>query len=75
MEAIHSQTFHLAARAVLTIIGAALLWWAPATVSGLLVMLVGLVCAVSGLLAGDFVPEVVDLLADHMQAASARRAS
>ena len=75
MEAIRSQTFHLASRAVLTILGVMLLWRAPATVGGLAVMLIGLICAVSGLLAGDFIPNAVGTLAERMQSATTRRAS
>ena len=73
MDAIRSQTFHIAARTVLTLLGLALLWWAPTTVAGLVLMLIGLICAVSGLLAGDFVPNTLDLIAGHVQATVATR--
>jgi hypothetical protein len=75
MEAIRSQAGHVAARVLLTVLGVALLWFAPATITGLLVMFVGLVCTVSGLLAGDFIPNAVDALTERMQATVARRAS
>ena len=65
MDAIRTHGLHLAARAVLTAIGALLLWLAPASVGGLVVMLIGLICAASGLLAGDFVPRAVDALSEH----------
>lgn len=76
MEAIQSQTGHFAARVLLTVLGVAMLWFAPATVTGLVVMLVGLVCAVSALFAGDVVPDAIDALAGHVQTTfAARRAS
>ena len=49
MEAIRDNAFPFVIRALLLIVGALLLWVAPASVAGLLVMLVGLVCAVTGL--------------------------
>jgi len=75
MDAIRSHGLHLAARAVLTMLGAWLLWSAPASVAGLVVMLIGLTCAVSGLLAGDFVPNAVDALSEHFHVTTTRRAS
>jgi hypothetical protein len=75
MDAIRSHGFHPAARGVLTVLGAGLLWSAPASIVGLVVMLIGLVCAVSGLLAGDFVPNAVDALSDRFHGAATRRAS
>jgi hypothetical protein len=75
MDAIRSHGLHLAARAVLTVLGAWLLWSAPLSVTGLGVMLIGLICVVSGLLAGDFVPDAVDALSERLQGAATRRAS
>jgi uncharacterized membrane protein HdeD (DUF308 family) len=49
MEPFQSNAVHFVTRAVLMLVGALLLWAAPASVIGLVVMLVGLVCAVSGL--------------------------
>jgi hypothetical protein len=49
METIRPNAVHFAIRAVLICVGALLLWEAPASVAGLVVMLVGLVCAVMGL--------------------------
>ena len=48
MEPFQSNAVHFVTRAVLMLVGALLLWAAPASVIGLVVMLVGLVCAVSG---------------------------
>jgi hypothetical protein len=75
MDAIRSHALHLAARAVLTVLGGLLLWSAPLSVTGLVVMLIGLICAVSGLLAGDFVPDAVDALSEHFHGTATRRAS
>jgi hypothetical protein len=75
MDAIRTHGLHLAARAVLTILGGLLLWSAPLTVTGLVVMLIGLIFAVSGLLAGDFVPAAVDALSGRFHGAPTRRAS
>ncbi len=75
MDAIRSHALHLAARVVLTVFGALLLWSAPLSGAGLVVMLIGLICAVSGLLAGDFVPNVVNALSERFLGAATRRAS
>jgi hypothetical protein len=75
MDAVRTHGLHFAARAVLTIVGAVLLWFAPATVFGLVVMLIGLICAVSGLFVGDIVPEAVDALAELVHGTATRRAS
>ncbi len=75
MDVLRSHGLHLAARAVLTMLGALLLWLAPASVAGLVVMLIGLICAVSGVSAGDFVPDAVDALSQRFGGAPTRRAS
>jgi hypothetical protein len=75
MEAIRPHAVHFAARFILTVLGATLLWWAPASVVGLVVMLIGLICAVSGLLAGDFIPEAIDAIGERFHPAATRRAS
>jgi hypothetical protein len=49
VEAIRTNAFPFVIRALLLFVGALLLWTAPASVAGLLVMLLGLVCAVTGL--------------------------
>jgi len=49
MEPFQSNAVHFVTRAVLMLVGGLLLWAAPTSVIGLVVMLVGLVCAVSGL--------------------------
>jgi putative effector of murein hydrolase LrgA (UPF0299 family) len=49
MEPFHSNVVYFVTRAVLMLVGALLLWAAPTSVIGLVVMFVGLVCAVSGL--------------------------
>ena len=49
MDAIRANAFPFVIRALLLMVGALLLWVAPASVAGLLVMLIGLVCAVTGL--------------------------
>lgn len=49
MEQVRTTPLHFALRAVITLVGALLLWAAPASAVGLFVMLVGLVCAVGGL--------------------------
>jgi hypothetical protein len=48
MERYQSNVVYFATRAVLMLVGVLLLWAAPTSVIGLGVMLVGLVCAVSG---------------------------
>jgi hypothetical protein len=48
MEPFRSNVVYFFTRAVLMLVGALLLWAAPTSVIGLVVMLVGLVCAVSG---------------------------
>ena len=48
MEPFQSNVVYFVTRAVLMLVGALLLWAAPTSVIGLVVMLVGLVCAVSG---------------------------
>ena len=75
MDAICLHGLHLAARGVLTMLGALLLWLAPLSVAGLVVMLIGLICTVSGLLAGDFVPDAVDALSERFHGTATRRAS
>ena len=75
LDTIRAHAFHLAVRAVLTILGGLLLWSAPLSVAGLLLMLIGLICAVSGLLAGDFVPDAVDALSERFHGTATRRAS
>jgi len=49
MEPFQSNVIYFVTRAVLMLVGALLLWAAPTSVIGLVVMFVGLVCAVSGL--------------------------
>ncbi len=49
MEPLRSNSLHFFIRAVLMLVGALMLWAAPASVIGILVMLIGLVCAVGGL--------------------------
>jgi hypothetical protein len=49
MEPFRSNVVYFFTRAVLMLVGALLLWAAPTSVIGLVVMFVGLVCAVSGL--------------------------
>jgi hypothetical protein len=49
MEAVHTHSRHLALRAGVTAAGALMLFTAPASVLGILVMLIGLICAVGGL--------------------------
>ena len=49
MEPLQANVVYFVTRAVLMVVGALLLWAAPTSVIGLVVMLVGLVCAVSGL--------------------------
>ena len=75
MDAIRTHGLHLAARAALTMFGALLLWSAPLSVAGLVVMLIGLICAVSGLFAGGFVPDAVDAVSERVYGAPTRRAS
>ena len=75
MDAIRSHGLHFAARAVLTMVGVVLLFLAPASILGLVVMLFGLICASGGLLAGDVIPETVDALAGFVQHTATRRVS
>ena len=49
METLHPSAVPFFLRVVLMTVGVVLLWMAPASVSGLLLMLVGLICAVTGL--------------------------
>jgi hypothetical protein len=75
METVRLCALHVAARATLTIIGAALLWYGEglASIFGLILMLIGLICGVSGLMPGDFVPRALDALADRIHEADAHR--
>jgi hypothetical protein len=75
VNAIHPQAFQLTTRAVITLVGAAMLWWAPASILGLIVMLIGVICASAGLLAGDFVPQAIDAVSEHVYATATRRLS
>jgi 1,4-dihydroxy-2-naphthoate octaprenyltransferase len=47
MTALHPHALHFLIRAILMLAGALLLWAAPVSIAGIVVMLVGLVCAVS----------------------------
>jgi len=49
MEPFQSNAVYFFIRTMLMLVGGLLLWAAPTSVVGLVVMLVGLVCAVSGL--------------------------
>lgn len=49
MISVPSDPFHILVRAVLICTGAVLLWAAPVSIMGLVLMLVGLVCAVAAL--------------------------
>ena len=49
MTSFPPASFHLFIRLLLMCVGALLLWAAPVSISGLALMLVGLVCAVSAL--------------------------
>lgn len=49
MTSVPSDAFHILIRALLMGTGAVLVWAAPVSISGLLVMFVGLVCAVGAL--------------------------
>jgi hypothetical protein len=49
VDAIRANAFPFVLRALLFLAGALLLWDAPTSIAGLVVMLVGLVCAVTGL--------------------------
>ena len=49
MTSVPSDPFHILVRALLMCTGAALLWAAPVSIAGLVLMLVGLVCAVGAL--------------------------
>jgi hypothetical protein len=75
MEAVRLRALHFAARATLIFIGATFLWYGVevASIFGLLVMFIGLICAVTGFLAGDVVPRTLDALVDRIHAGSARR--
>jgi hypothetical protein len=75
MDAIRLHGLHFAARAVLIVVGAVLLWSAPASVVGLVVMLFGLICVVSGLFVGDVIPEAVDALIGRVPGTATHRAS
>jgi hypothetical protein len=48
METLYSNPVHIFIRVLLMCAGALMLWAAPATVAGILMMLAGLVCAVGG---------------------------
>jgi len=47
MTTLRPDAFHFLIRAILMLAGAVLLWAAPVSIAGILLMLVGLVCAVS----------------------------
>ena len=47
MDSIHPEAIHFLVRAVLIAMGALMLWAAPVSVAGLVLMLVGVICAVS----------------------------
>ena len=49
METLRTDPVHFLIRGVVMLVGALMLWAAPASVIGILVMLIGLVCAVGGL--------------------------
>lgn len=49
MISVRSDPFHTVVRALLMVAGALLLWAAPVSVAGLVLMFVGLVCAVGAL--------------------------
>ena len=49
MDAIRANAFPFVLRALLFLAGALLLWEAPTSIVGLVVMLIGLVCAITGL--------------------------
>ena len=49
MRAIHSHPRHLWLRGAITLAGVLMLFTAPASALGIVVMLIGLVCAVGGL--------------------------
>jgi 1,4-dihydroxy-2-naphthoate octaprenyltransferase len=49
MAAVSSDPFHILVRALLMCTGAVLLWTAPVSIAGLVLMFVGLVCAVGAL--------------------------
>jgi hypothetical protein len=49
MISVPSDPFHILVRALLICTGAVLLWAAPVSIMGLVLMLVGLVCAVAAL--------------------------
>jgi hypothetical protein len=49
VETVHASAFPFIIRVVLMMVGALLLWYAPASVVGIMLMLIGLVCAVAGL--------------------------
>jgi hypothetical protein len=49
VETVHASAFPFIIRVVLMMVGAFLLWYAPASAVGIMLMLIGLVCAVAGL--------------------------
>jgi 1,4-dihydroxy-2-naphthoate octaprenyltransferase len=49
MTSVPSDAFHILVRALLLCTGAVLLWTAPISMAGLVLMFVGLVCAVGAL--------------------------
>jgi hypothetical protein len=49
METLRTNSVHFLIRAVVMLVGALMLWAAPASVVGIFVMLIGLVCAIGGL--------------------------
>jgi len=49
METLRTNPVHILIRAVVMLVGALMLWAAPASVVGIFIMLIGLVCAIGGL--------------------------
>ena len=49
METLRTNPVHILIRAVVMLVGALMLWAAPASVIGIFIMLIGLVCAIGGL--------------------------
>ncbi len=49
METLRTDSVHFLIRAVVMLAGALMLWAAPASVVGIFIMLIGLVCAIGGL--------------------------
>ena len=49
METPLTNPVHILIRAVVMLAGAVMLWAAPASVVGIFIMLIGLVCAIGGL--------------------------